>query len=351
MAPLDRLGECAAKFHGSWSGSNLGFHSRIYYENFKTPPPGAHFSSEWGLMGVFQGTTGDWKEYDRDQVLEKIRASAGWPDMTEAEAAAATARSLFDESKAHVVSILSSFLQFNENQYAADLLDQIQKLRVRTEAQWVQLLLSKFAGKQVMSRDGVALMQGFHLAPHEEIEAQIAAVRDPFDKCATLAKYARRAADHIDRLSQPTAALGQGRQRGTQIFIGHGRSLLWRELKDFISDRLTLPYDEFNRVPIAGTTNVDRLSQMLDSAAVAFLILTGEDEKADGSVVARQNVVHEAGLFQGRLGFSRAIIMLEEGCDPFSNIDGLGQIRFPRGNISACFEEVRLVLEREGLLP
>jgi predicted nucleotide-binding protein len=42
------------------------------------------------------------------------------------------------------------------------------------------------------------------------------------------------------------------------------------------------------------------------------------------------NVVHEAGLFQGRLGFTRAIIMLEEGCEEFSNIEGLGQLRLNR---------------------
>ena len=62
------------------------------------------------------------------------------------------------------------------------------------------------------------------------------------------------------------------------------------------------------------------------------------------------NVVHEAGLFQGRLGFERAIILLEEGCKSFSNIEGLGQIRFPKGNIVALFEEVRRVLEREHLI-
>ena len=77
--------------------------------------------------------------------------------------------------------------------------------------------------------------------------------------------------------------------------------------------------------------------------------MTAEDERADGALQARMNVVHEAGLFQGRLGFGSAIVMLEEGCESFSNIEGLGQIRFPKGNISASFEEVRRVLEREGL--
>jgi predicted nucleotide-binding protein len=62
------------------------------------------------------------------------------------------------------------------------------------------------------------------------------------------------------------------------------------------------------------------------------------------------NVVHEAGLFQGRIGFTKAIVLLEEGCPEFSNIQGLGQIRFPKDNIAASFEEVRRVLEREGLI-
>ena len=62
------------------------------------------------------------------------------------------------------------------------------------------------------------------------------------------------------------------------------------------------------------------------------------------------NVVHEAGLFQGRLGFTKAIILLEDGCEGFSNIEGLGQIRFPKGNIQSAFEEIRRVLEREGLI-
>jgi len=62
------------------------------------------------------------------------------------------------------------------------------------------------------------------------------------------------------------------------------------------------------------------------------------------------NVIHEAGLFQGRLGFEKAILLLEKDCEEFSNIQGLGQIRFPKGNITAIFEEIRQVLEREGLL-
>lgn len=89
---------------------------------------------------------------------------------------------------------------------------------------------------------------------------------------------------------------------------------------------------------------------MLDSACFAFLVMTAEDEHADGTMQARANVIHEVGLFQGRLGFERAIVLLEEGCSEFSNIVGLTQIRFPKGNIMAKSEEVRRVLEREKIL-
>lgn len=89
---------------------------------------------------------------------------------------------------------------------------------------------------------------------------------------------------------------------------------------------------------------------MLDAAAVALLVMTAEDEQASGKMQAPMNVVHEAGLFQGRLGFTKAIVLLEEGCEEFSNIQGLGQVHFPKGNIKAAFEEVRELLEREGLI-
>lgn len=137
---------------------------------------------------------------------------------------------------------------------------------------------------------------------------------------------------------------------GNRIFIGHGRSAVWRDLKDFLSDRLNLDWDEFNREPAAGYSTAERLKTLLENAGFAFLVFTAEDERTGGTVHARDNVIHEAGLFQGRLGFNRAIILMEEGCAEFSNIHGLTHIRFPQGNIMAASEEIRRVLEREGLL-
>ena len=136
---------------------------------------------------------------------------------------------------------------------------------------------------------------------------------------------------------------------GHRIFIGHGRSPIWRELKDFLQDRLSLPWEEFNRESVSGIATAERIEHMLNVSTFAFLIMSAEDEHTDQTRHARANVIHEVGLFQGRLGMRRAIILLEEGCQQFSNVHGLTNISFPPGRIGAAFEDVRRVLEREGL--
>jgi hypothetical protein len=131
-----------------------------------------------------------------------------------------------------------------------------------------------------------------------------------------------------------------------KVFIGHGRSLVWLALKTFLTERLHIGCDEFNAESAAGIPTTARLEAMLDRALFAFLVMTGEDQHSDGTTHVRENVIHEAGLFQGRLGFQKAIILLEEGCAEFSNVHGLTTIRFPKGNIDPAYEK----LEREGVI-
>lgn len=75
---------------------------------------------------------------------------------------------------------------------------------------------------------------------------------------------------------------------------------------------------------------------------------SGEDQTADGQLRARENVVHKAGLFQGRLGFHRAIVLVEDGVQTFSNIAGITYIRFSKGNIRETFGDVVATIKREA---
>jgi len=133
------------------------------------------------------------------------------------------------------------------------------------------------------------------------------------------------------------------------VFIAHGHSAVWHALKSRLED-LNLRVEEFNQTPVAGYTTLHRIQEMLTSAALAFVVMTAEDEDKAGNKHARRNVIHEAGLMQGRLGFSRTILLLEEGCERFSNIEGLLYIPFGVNRIEDTFDEIRRVLEREGLI-
>lgn len=137
-------------------------------------------------------------------------------------------------------------------------------------------------------------------------------------------------------------------QRGTiRVFIGHGRSSEWRGLKDHLQDKHGYEVVAYEVGSRAGHSVRDILEEMLDRASCAFLVLSGEDELSDGTFHARQNVIHETGLFQGRLGFSKAIVLLEEGTEQFSNIAGIEQIRYTKGRIKETFGDVLAVLRRE----
>lgn len=114
--PISKLSQAASSVGDSWSGSSIGYHSRVYYEGFATPPPGAHFSSEWGSYpAVYGRTTGDWREYDRDAVINEIEARAGNPNLDAAYAASRVAKTVFETGKAECISILATFLMFRDD--------------------------------------------------------------------------------------------------------------------------------------------------------------------------------------------------------------------------------------------
>ena len=155
--------------------------------------------------------------------------------------------------------------------------------------------------------------------------------------------------EELPNNTQQTANNDTMNNENKKIFIGHGGSHIWRELKDFIVETLGLEYEEFNRISAVGKPTSERLKEMLEGSSIAIIIMTGEDEQADGSFSARDNVIHEIGLFQGKLGFEQTIILLEDGCKDFSNIHGITHISFPKGEIEATFGRIFKDLKQKSM--
>jgi hypothetical protein len=102
---------------------------------------------------------------------------------------------------------------------------------------------------QFISYDTLAMSQGVIVPPHIEMKCWFYSLKSYFTQISVLSQKTEIVATYLRqkfRKSLPS----QNEQK--KIFIGHGRSLLWRDLSSFISDRLNLDWDEFNRESAAG---------------------------------------------------------------------------------------------------
>ena len=140
-------------------------------------------------------------------------------------------------------------------------------------------------------------------------------------------------------LAQPV----QEGQKVTRIFIGHGRSPVWREVQAYIEKDLLIPTVELAQEPNLGRTVLQKLEEVAMNCSAAVIVVTADDHTDDGTPVARQNVIHEVGYFQGKYGLNRICLLHEEGTTIPSNIHGLVYAPFPAGLVSASFH----VLGRE----
>jgi predicted nucleotide-binding protein len=141
------------------------------------------------------------------------------------------------------------------------------------------------------------------------------------------------------------ADYGVDRPRG--IFVSHGRDGCWRLVRNFLQDDCGVRTISFESESRSGQQIGSVLMSCLAECSMAVCVLSGEDKTRAGTVRARQNVIHEAGLCQGRYGIGRVALLVEEGLEQPSNIRGIVQLRFPPGRVDAVFPELHRMLRRE----
>src|ERR1017187_2042505 len=126
---LDALEKSATEVGKAWGHSWLGYQSRVYYDGLRAPPPGAHFSSEWGFKELYtQGTSGNWVEFPEGAVEAEIARLAGNPDISKAEAAAEEGREFIAQKQSDVISILRTAKASKEDPFLDKLLEETEKV-------------------------------------------------------------------------------------------------------------------------------------------------------------------------------------------------------------------------------
>lgn len=105
---------------------------------------------------------------------------------------------------------------------------------------------------------------------------------------------------------------------------------------------------ELAQQPNLGRTILQKLDEEASKCIVAIIVMTGDDVIDESQVRARENVLHEIGFFQGKLGLSKIILLHEEGVNIPSNIHGLVYISFAKDTIEttfgAIFRELKVII-------
>lgn len=127
------------------------------------------------------------------------------------------------------------------------------------------------------------------------------------------------------------------------IFLGHGRDLTWSRVHTFIKDDLGYNVEAFETESRASSHIVDILKTMLENCDAAVIVMSAEDETSQGTLRARQNVIHEIGLFQGKRGFEKVIVFQQSGVEVFSNIMGFQTVRFSKKAEDGFYELGRAI--------
>ncbi len=121
------------------------------------------------------------------------------------------------------------------------------------------------------------------------------------------------------------------------LFLSHGRSNEWYKVQSYLEKDLKYSTIELAQQPNLGRTVLQKLDEESNKCYAAIIIMTGDDSFDGGEIRARENVLHEIGFFQGKLGLSKIVLLHEEGVNIPSNIHGLVYISFPKDTVEATF--------------
>jgi sugar/nucleoside kinase (ribokinase family) len=137
--------------------------------------------------------------------------------------------------------------------------------------------------------------------------------------------------------------------RPRAVFVSHGHNPEWLAVQRFIEERFKVPVYSFESGSWGGRQVTEALAEYLDRCGFAVCVLTNEDFAGDGRRLARQNVIHEVGLFQGRHGFDRVLVLVEEGCDFVPQVAEPYTIVFPHNEIHRTFYKLDAVIRSQLL--
>ena len=250
----ERLDRLDASHSQSWFGD----HSDTYFDGFLSPPAGRSFDVEWGFIPGFHGAQNrGWRIYSQDEIRAFLFHDLDENILYELKSSADRFIEELSNLRDQTLDVLEALSKQINSQALNRYIGRIEKLAPYKIADFVG---SRINSTPRISRDSVQIAKGQKVPIHVQFLSPISSITINKARLTELAATLRKVIEAVDLAEiGPTDMFDR-----TRIFIGHGGSGQWRILKDFLSERLNLEYEEFNRVSTAGINTQERLSEMLN---------------------------------------------------------------------------------------
>lgn len=318
------LNQVGKSFSGSW----LGYHSQVYYKNFKTPIAGAVFSFEWGLEQPYgiTGTTGEWLIYNHDDVTEYIYKTSGIKDLDTLNKASCAICKSFESTKESLLSLISIYNSSSSDNdtYYQEIIEEIRNCKLMKSSDYIAYLKPKGS---FTSMDRRAIMNGIQTPAHISLLGNLLEIEDPIICCNQLNESIKKLITHYSNkelLSMPTSKI----TLSNKIFIVHGHDDLAKTQVARFIEKLGLEAVILHEQVDAGSTIIEKLEKNTD---VGFGIVLYTACDFGGSIKspeqkqnrARQNVVFEHGYLIAKLGRNKVCALVKDDVEHPSDLSGV----------------------------
>ena len=137
-----------------------------------------------------------------------------------------------------------------------------------------------------------------------------------------------------------------------KVFIIHGKDELnARRLADSLREESVTPVVMMAQ-PGLSRALTDKFEDEASKCSFAFALFTADDlvsSETEQYGQARPNVIYETGWFIGRLGKTRATLLLQSGAEMHTDLQGVSRIHF-ENDVREKFQEIRRELKAVGLV-
>jgi len=181
---LQNIIEIIDKIRESWSGSWIGYHADLYYEDFERPTINVRFDSEWGLTRIEQP---GWKEKKYEDVVDFINRKYSGLSLDDIKKCLL----IIEKETLHtkICSDLSFIRGFKNFGKEIEILDEIEKIVWKFPPADI---VKAIRPRNYVTRDNLAMHQGLQVAPHIQCEAQVLSIFSGIKSLEKFIKLARR---------------------------------------------------------------------------------------------------------------------------------------------------------------